>query len=1047
MRQYTFREGALVVLWAMAGGLLGGANGAERTWIGPADGNWFQAANWDPPAGAPAPADTLTVLVGTPVAHGEAAVSNGGSIVASGPLAALTFDRLLVGRDGAGTLAVEANAVVWGEDAAIGWNDGAEGMVTVEGEGSVWELAGSLQMGGGQYADGGGSSGGAGVGRLFLRDGGRVSCGGQAWLAFSAGSTAEVWVRGAEWHSGGVFVGARGSGTFGLESGAVATCTTASIGLFGEEGSDGNGLAVVDDAEWAVANTLYVGVGGVGRMEVANGGRVSNGSCYVGETGLGSVAIAGEGTRWETDGVLTVAAQGTGSVQAGAGAAVTCSQLRVGGGSDGNGSVTIDGATLDVTGLASIGALGEGRLAARNGASVTSQYAVLGETEGAGRVTIDDANWANEQTFTIGLAGRGEVRVVHGGAVTTTDATVGSGPDANGALAVEGSTWTCLDSLAVGGAGQARLAVEAGGVVEAASVHVGSAGGATGSLRGAGSLLAVAGDLTVGDGNGWGVLEVWPGAALSVGGDVVLGENAYVFLSGGTARFAASDPLYHAGGSFYFHHGTVAFEGDWVLHGGNSSLAALLGSVPTLSAGRTLQVTGTATLLTEVVLDGGTLDVGGLTHVDLLDFRRGTLRLRDANVSVGPEGLFGQTLTLGAGQAVDVLGDAVVAPSGRVELNGGTFSAVGLVNQGVVRGAGVLGGTVTNAAGGELRVGAGESLLLTGEACRNDGVLEAIGGEIELRGETTNRAGAGRIAAREATLRFVGGLTNEHRAAFSFGTSDVHGPIHNAAAGRIVVSGGANVTFYGDVTNDGDIRVSAGCTAVWLGDVAGAGSFPGAGTNYFEGDLRPGQSPHVLAFGGDVVLGAVASLHVELAEPDNTDALRPRYDALSVGGDVVLAGELTLRWLPRAGDPNCRFGGAYDILTYAGDLDGEFSAVGGSIGAAYVAAVDSAADAGEGLRAVRVTLYDLLDGDCDLDGDVDGDDLAVIRAGLHGSDPNWLDGDVSLDGVVDHLDYLLWKANAGRSVPNGTAPEPAALGLLLAGAAWLASRRRRVLRS
>jgi len=64
----------------------------------------------------------------------------------------------------------------------------------------------------------------------------------------------------------------------------------------------------------------------------------------------------------------------------------------------------------------------------------------------------------------------------------------------------------------------------------------------------------------------------------------------------------------------------------------------------------------------------------------------------------------------------------------------------------------------------------------------------------------------------------------------------VFGNVDNAAAGRIVVSGGGYVTFYGDVNNDGSIQVSTGGAAVFFG-----------------------------SFGGDVIFGTAAGMEVEIA--------------------------------------------------------------------------------------------------------------------------------------------------------------------------------------
>jgi hypothetical protein len=93
------------------------------------------------------------------------------------------------------------------------------------------------------------------------------------------------------------------------------------------------------------------------------------------------------------------------------------------------------------------------------------------------------------------------------------------------------------------------------------------------------------------------------------------------------------------------------------------------------------------------------------------------------------------------------------------------------------------------------------------------------------------------------------------------------------------------------------------------------------------------------------------------------------------------------------------------------------------------------------------------DGDFNLDGTVDGADLALWNAGFGmASAPSFRDGDNDRDGDVDGADFLAWQAAfttvaATASLPPATAPEPSA-GMLaaLASCAWAVVRidRRRM---
>ena len=80
---------------------------------------------------------------------------------------------------------------------------------------------------------------------------------------------------------------------------------------------------------------------------------------------------------------------------------------------------------------------------------------------------------------------------------------------------------------------------------------------------------------------------------------------------------------------------------------------------------------------------------------------------------------------------------------------------------------------------------------------------------------------------------------------------------------------------------------------------------------------------------------------------------------------------------------------------------------------------------------VKYSLY----GDANLDGLVDGTDLALMASGT-----GWYHGDFNYSGTVDAVDYALFEA--GRASQTGNVPEPGSLSLLMAGVAGLAGRRR-----
>jgi hypothetical protein len=95
-------------------------------------------------------------------------------------------------------------------------------------------------------------------------------------------------------------------------------------------------------------------------------------------------------------------------------------------------------------------------------------------------------------------------------------------------------------------------------------------------------------------------------------------------------------------------------------------------------------------------------------------------------------------------------------------------------------------------------------------------------------------------------------------------------------------------TFFDDVVHNGaEMRTAEGSGLVFLGDYTGAGSFTGTGDVFFEGDLRPGNSPDIVTFEGDVFLGTNATSFFELGGLGLGD-----FDRFEVAGDFILNGML-----------------------------------------------------------------------------------------------------------------------------------------------------------
>ena len=137
----------------------------------------------------------------------------------------------------------------------------------------------------------------------------------------------------------------------------------------------------------------------------------------------------------------------------------------------------------------------------------------------------------------------------------------------------------------------------------------------------------------------------------------------------------------------------------------------------------------------------------------------------------------------------------------------------------------------------------------------------------------------------------------------NLGINDVLGDIDNL--GSMVVTGGATTIFHGDVKNIKTIQASATgnltSVAIFLGGFSGNG-VSGGGHVFLEGDTRPGFSPGMMNFGGDLSQGPNSRLSIEIG---GREAGR-EYDQLNVAGHLNIGGilEVTLidGFVPKAGD-------------------------------------------------------------------------------------------------------------------------------------------------
>ena len=349
-------------------------------------------------------------------------------------------------------------------------------------------------------------------------------------------------------------------------------------------------------------------------------------------------------------------------------------------------------------------------------------------------------------------------------------------------------------------------------------------------------------------------------------------------LNGGTLRTGALTN----NGTLAFNSGTLGITGA----GGFNIGTGALGANVTLSTGANLQVTNTATVSGggSLTVDGGSATLGVLNNNGVIEHLRGTLAVTGAATNVTGGEIF-------ATRTVAVGGAFTNQSGARVTLQNGTgrISGAGtMTNAGLITGDGTVAMGLTNISTGDIRAESGRTLYFTGGAATNSGDFILQGGTLDFASAVTNSA-TGFISGRGAL--HTGGITNSGVMAFSGGTTDIRGDVTNSSGGRIVTSGGgATTTFFDDVAHNGtEIHTGAGASSVFFGALSGAGPFTGTGTVYSNGDLRPGNSPATVSYGGSLVLGN-GTLTMELGGLSEGT----QYDSLHIASSLYADGILSL---------------------------------------------------------------------------------------------------------------------------------------------------------
>ncbi|MEJ2001574.1 MAG: autotransporter domain-containing protein [Maritimibacter sp.] len=489
-----------------------------------------------------------------------------GTATITGSGSSWTTSSLYLGtkNDSTGNVAISDGGTVSTVFGYIGDASGANGTVTVQGDGSNWTNTSNLLVGNG------------GTGTLAISDGGTVS---DSWgiVGDASGSNGTVTVEGAgaSWtNTNELYVGNEGAGTLAISAGGSVSSGISTIGA----GNSSNGAVTVDGAgsDWTNSGSLYVGLFGSGTLSISDGGTVSANSIIVANSlnatgtlnigaasgdaavaagmlntptlafgaGFGTLvfnhtdssydfdtAISGGGTISHEAGTTNLTGDNSGfwgetRVSGGTlnvGGSLGSSKGYIGYGSGSTGTVTVDGMGASWTNLSSlfIGDSGAGTLAISNRGSVSNSLGIIGLSgSSTGTVTVDGvgSSWVNSGELRVGYLGTATLAISAGGAVSDTDGTIGYADTTSGTVTVDGagSSWTNSGALFAGGFGTGTLTISAGGAVSDIFGYIGYESGSTGTVTvdGTGSSWANSSDLTVGH-SGTGTLAISNGGAVS----------------------------------------------------------------------------------------------------------------------------------------------------------------------------------------------------------------------------------------------------------------------------------------------------------------------------------------------------------------------------------------------------------------------------------------------------------------------------------------------------------------------------------------------------
>ncbi|TWU27401.1 virginiamycin B lyase family protein [Bythopirellula polymerisocia] len=740
-------------------------------------------------------------------------------------------------------------------------------------------------------------------------------------------------------------------------------------------------------------------------------------------------------------------------------------RLRVGLAS-GPGSLVVDGGALAVTENLHLneGSSGPASVTVQNGATVTSPSTIVGFSSVANtNFLISGAGTTfNAATqFIVGHSGAGTASLtVDSGAVLTSQ--IGylgnlTGSRGVGVVRNPGSSWSTAGQFAVGNLGVGTLTIEDQGLVSAgtnlfiaATSNVNLNGGTlrfntiSGITRlnyNAGTIqLAGNRDIILDSGlfDFYGVSRIiTSGKGLSVEGTTTIRQDKSLTVSGGTfasqGLLTLGAPGLSSGDLFINIGGTVATGGDVKLDafgigtisdaGSSWTVAGSFQVSPTggrgdlfISNQASLYIGNTLSIGSSgfVTLNGGTIRFDGYSRnpVGAFTYSAGTVQLA-GNRTIGSDAaildLFGASPTIPTGKVLVVEGTAILTAAAPVTLSGGDLAAETVLMS--------PGSQITNAATAQV---SGGMLALAGSVIDGTGGDLTMGDAAKVNGFYC--AGTLQVGLSTVTLNDANDAVLDSAALVTLGSGGNPGTL--VAANGLTLNFGGNITGFGTVDmpddpakpfiNNGNLTGDSLAEPLTLaGYVKGVGTYDNVA---FAGTFSPGFSPAKVNLGSASYNG---TLEIEIGGLSPGSSGYDQVNHILGDGIAELGGTLEVSLLG-AFEPVV--GNSFEVLTAVGGVLGTFTDV-----------VLPSLEAGLSWsllyepNAVLLSVVDVVNGDFDLDGDIDGRDFLVWQRG--GSPNPFSSGDLAL-----------WQTeyNGGLLAATSVAvPEPASWVLLLAAACLL----------